>query len=140
MPMLRLAALAAAVLVSGLAATGETQVPPGLWSYDASAALGPLPMRETGTHCVDDDMSSSSYDSLFNDINPNCRVTDSREASDGYHFTLQCDGAPTGELKGRLIVGEKTASLSATGWTSAGKNSIPVILTASATKMSPRCS
>lgn len=141
MTCLRAVLLACAASICPLAASGEaSQVPPGLWSYDASAALGPFPMREQGTHCVDRDMASSSYDSLFNDINPNCTVTDSRQASDGYHFTLQCSDRPEGELKGRLIVGEKTASLSATGWTSAGKNNIPVILSASATKLSTSCS
>ena len=131
--------LAGIALVSSLAASADSGVPKGLWSYDASAALGPIPMREQGTHCVDDDMSEASFESLFNDINPNCSLASGAMTAEGYQFTLACNGGPTGELKGRLVVGEESASLNATGWTSAGKNSIPVILAASARKVSGSC-
>ncbi|MEQ8558779.1 MAG: DUF3617 family protein [Henriciella sp.] len=132
--------LPALLVLSGLPAGAETDVTPGLWSYEASAALGPIPMRDQGTRCVDPKMAEASYESLFNDINPNCQITDGREASDGYHFTLQCAGGPDGMLSGRLIVGGNSASLSATGWTGAGENNVPVILSASAKKLSPSCS
>ena len=135
-----LPALGALACLTALQAFAETNVPPGLWSYDASAALGPIPMREQGTHCVDSEMSEASYESLFNDINPNCRVTNGREASDGYHFTLACAGGPDGELSGRLTVDGSEASLNATGWTGAGQGRVPVILSASAKQLAPSCS
>lgn len=139
MKLVRGLGLAGFALFALLPASADTGVPKGLWSYDASAALGPLPMRESGTHCVDDEMSETSYESLFNDINPNCSLASGTMTAEGYQFTLACNGGPTGELKGRLIVNDETASLNATGWTSAGKNSIPVILAASARKVSSSC-
>lgn len=134
-----LAALAGLSAVLTFSAVAETNVPPGLWAYDASAALGPIPMRDQGTHCVDPDMSQASYESLFNDINPNCQITNGREAVDGYHFTLACSGGPDGELKGRLIVNADDATLKATGWTGARGSRVPVFLSASAKKLAPSC-
>lgn len=140
MKFLRVSALAGLASLSCLAASAETNVPPGLWSYDASAALGPIPMREQGTHCVDGEMAAASYESLFNDINPNCRVTDGRETGDVYHFTLACAGGTDGELTGKLTVEGNEASLNATGWTGTNGSRVPVLLSASAKKLAPACS
>ncbi|WP_300375940.1 DUF3617 family protein [Henriciella sp.] len=121
-------------------AFAEGDVTPGLWSYEATTALGPIPMRDRGTHCVDQEMARASYESLLNDINPNCRVTSGGQESDGYHFTLRCTGGPDGELTGRLVTGASDANLSATGWTGTADSRVPVIISASATKLSPSCS
>lgn len=133
-------ALVALPLLFPLAAAGEGEVTPGLWSYRANAALGPIPTRDTGTYCVDTDMAEASYQSLFNDINPNCRVTEDGYGADGYHFTLACSGEPEGQLKGRLSVEGDSAQLNATGWTETRETRVPVILSASAKKLAATCS
>lgn len=121
-------------------ALAEGDVTPGLWSYEATTALGPIPMRDRGTHCVDPEMARASQESLLNDINPNCRVINGAQESDGYHFTLRCTGGPEGELTGRLVTGASDASLSATGWTGRADSRVPVIISASATKLRSSCS
>lgn len=121
-------------------ASAQSNVAEGLWSYDARYMIGPFPARDGGQYCVGPDMAETSYDALFNQINSRCRVTESDVRADGYHFTLQCAGGPEGVLNGRLIVGGNSANLSATGWTGAGENNVPVILSASAKKLSPSCS
>ena len=134
--------LAACAVLSALpaAAVADTAVSPGLWSYQASYGLGPIPMRDEGSQCVSAEMASKSYEALLNDINPNCSVTSSSQQADGFHFSMQCSGGPEGELDGRLIASANEASLNATGWTGTSDNAIPVILSAFATRISPNCS
>lgn len=112
---------------------------PGLWSYDAVYALGPIPLRESGTHCVDEAMAGSSYEAILNDINDNCRVTSSETRPDGYHFTMQCAGGPDGELGGHLSVDQGAAFLNANGWTGTAQDNVPVSLSASAERISGTC-
>lgn len=131
-PLVSLAAL------SQLAAA-QPGVPSGLWSYDAIYALGPIPLRETGTHCVDSKMAGSSYEQLLNDINDRCRVTASETRADGYHFTMRCSGGPDGEIDGHLTVGNGEASLRANGWTGTAQDNVPVSLSASATRIAAAC-
>lgn len=133
-------ALVSLPLVLTFAAAAEGEVTPGLWSYEANAALGPVPMQDAGTHCVDPQMAASSYESLLNDINPNCRVIDGANQSDGYHFTLRCKGGPDGQLTGLLSVDGGKAQLNATGWTGTQESNVPVILSASAKKLASTCS
>lgn len=133
-------ALAVLTAFLPLAASAETEVTPGLWSYQATFALGPIPMQDNGTHCVGPDMAEASYQSLFNDINPNCEIIEDGYQADGYHFTLACTGEPEGQLKGRLAVNGDSAQLNATGWTAAQETRMPVILSASAKKVGASCS
>lgn len=127
-------------LLAAPVALAQEDVTPGLWSYQANAALGPVPMRDSGTHCVDAEMARASYERLLNDINDSCRVTRGAQRSDGYHFTLRCSGGPDGELNGTLVTDAESASLNATGWTGTETDRVPVILSASAKKLSPSCS
>lgn len=138
--MHRLIFAACCLAAMPLAVQAEGDVTPGLWSYEASAALGPFPVQDAGTHCVDRNMADASYETLFNDINPACTVTDGAQQADGYHFTLRCAGGPDGELTGRLTVQGDAAQLNATGWTGSPEQNMPVILSASARKLAPTCS
>ncbi len=138
--MHRLTLVSCCLLALPLTALAEGDVTPGLWSYEANAALGPFPVQDIGTHCVDSDMANTSYEALLNDINDACRVTDGAQQADGYHFTLRCAGGPDGELNGRLTVKGDAAQLNATGWTGSAKQNMPVILSASAKKLAPTCS
>ncbi|MEM5516539.1 DUF3617 family protein [Henriciella sp. AS95] len=133
------ACIAVSVLAP-VAAQAEESVSPGLWSYEARAAMGPIPMNDAGTHCVDPAFADSSFEAMLNDINPDCQVADGAYEGAGYRFTLQCTGAPTGELKGLLSMSGDTAQLNATGWTGTAESQVPVIVSASAKKLSPTCS
>ncbi len=130
-----LALLAAFPLMAG----AQPDLSPGLWSYDAAYALGPIPLRESGTHCVDEAMAGRSYEALLNDINDNCRITSSDMRSDGYHFTMQCAGGPDGALQGHLSVDKDQAFLNAEGWTGTPQDNVPVSLMASAERISGTC-
>lgn len=130
---------ALALLVAPALAHADRKVTPGLWSYEANAALGPLPMTDVGTYCVDEAVQKSSFEQLLNDINPNCRVTDGAFAGEDYNFKLACKGGPDGELSGKLTVGSSSAQLNATGWTGTVERPVPVILSASAKKVNASC-
>ncbi|WP_018149520.1 DUF3617 domain-containing protein [Henriciella marina] len=120
-------------------ASAQANVAEGLWSYQARYMIGPIPAGDRGQYCVGSDMSQSSFDQLFNDINSRCRVTDSETTADGYDFKLQCSGGPDGELDGKLQVGADTAILNATGWTGTASENVPVMLTATAERVSSTC-
>ncbi|WP_169711681.1 DUF3617 domain-containing protein [Henriciella litoralis] len=122
-----------------ISASADTNVRPGLWSYQASFALGPIPMQDVGSQCIDPVMAGSSYDALLNDINANCEVTSSSYQTDGYHFKMRCAGGPDGELSGRLTVNGDQAQLNATGWTGTTEENVPVILSASASRVATTC-
>ncbi len=127
-------------LCVSLTATAERTAAPGLWSYEVSAALGPVPMEDAGMHCLEDTADDEGFERLLNDINPNCRVSDSESQPDGYHFTLTCKGGPEGEMSGRLSVEGAQAQLNATGWTGTPERPVPLSLSASATHVAPSCS
>ena len=136
MSLLALASIAAAATGPAFA---QSNVAEGLWSYQARYMIGPIPAGDRGQYCVGPDMSQSSFDQLFNDINSRCRITDSELTPGGYDFTLQCAGGPDGELEGRLQVGADTAVLNATGWTGTASENVPVMLTATAERVASTC-
>lgn len=132
--------MALAMLLAPALAHADKNVSSGLWAYEANAALGPLPMTDSGTHCIDETVAESSFEEMLNDINGNCRVTEGAFAGDDYHFKMACTGGPDGELSGKLKVGESSAQLNATGWTGSAQSQVPVIVSASAKKISAICS
>lgn len=136
---MRLLCLTAPLLALSFAAPAGAEIAPGLWSYQAQYALGPIPMKDIGTYCLDPDMASRSLDALFNEINDNCRITASEGGTDGYAFTLVCKGGPEGALDGRLQVRNGEAALSASGWTGTAQENVPVILQATARRLRPSC-
>ena len=138
--MKALFAAAGLPLCLSFAAAAQGSVPAGLWSYEANAALGPLPIEDAGTHCIEETAGETGVETLLNDINQNCHVTESAVAADGYHFTMTCAGGPDGELDGRLRVEGETAQLNATGWTGNPDSPVPVSLIASARRLAPSCS
>ena len=123
-----------------LTAAAERTAAPGLWSYEVNGALGPIPMQEAGAHCLEEAASDAAFETMLNDINPNCHVSDSESQPDGYHFTLKCQGGPEGEMDGRLNVDGARAQLNATGWTGSPQRPVPLSLSASATRVAPSCS
>lgn len=135
----RILALGLSALTFSGSAFAQSNVAEGLWSYQARYMIGPIPAGDRGQYCVGSDMSQSSFDQLFNDINSRCRVTDSETTADGYDFKLQCSGGPDGELDGKLQVGADTAILNATGWTGTASENVPVMLTATAERVASIC-
>jgi hypothetical protein len=135
----RILALGLSALTFSGSASAQSNVAEGLWSYQARYMIGPIPAGDRGQYCVGSDMSQSSFDQLFNDINSRCRVTDSETTADGYDFKLQCSGGPDGELDGKLQVGADTAHLNATGWTGTASENVPVMLTATAERVASTC-
>ncbi|MCH2457176.1 MAG: DUF3617 family protein [Henriciella sp.] len=135
----RILALGLSALTFSGSASAQSNVAEGLWSYQARYMIGPIPAGDRGQYCVGSDMSQSSFDQLFNDINSRCRVTDSETTADGYDFKLQCSGGPDGELDGKLQVGADTAILNATGWTGTASENVPVMLTATAERVASTC-
>ncbi|MCZ4298699.1 DUF3617 domain-containing protein [Henriciella marina] len=135
----RIFALGLSALTFSGSAFAQSNVAEGLWSYQARYMIGPIPAGDRGQYCVGSDMSQSSFDQLFNDINSRCRVTDSETTADGYDFKLQCSGGPDGELDGKLQVGADTAILNATGWTGTASENVPVMLTATAERVASTC-
>lgn len=131
--------LTAPLLALSFAAPAGAEIAPGLWSYQAQYALGPVPMKDSGTYCVDPDMASRSLDALFNEINDNCKIASSEGGVAGYKFTLVCQGGPDGALDGRLQVGNGEAALSASGWTGTAQENVPVLLQATARRLGPSC-
>lgn len=138
--MKRVTASVLLTLSLSLSAAAERAAPAGLWSYEVSAALGPIPMEDMGTHCLEEAADDEGFETLLNGINPNCHVSDSESRPDGYHFTLTCRGGPEGEMSGRLSVAGPHAQLNATGWTGKPERPVPLSLSASAKRVAPSCS
>lgn len=135
----RILAPLAMITVLPVAGFAQADITPGLWAYEATYQLGPVPLRESGTYCLDQETANTSYETLLNGINDSCRVTSSSEHSDGFHFTMRCSGGPDGEITGNLSVANQEASLIANGWTGTEEENFPVSLSASASKLSSGC-
>ena len=131
---------AAACLITASAALAEPEVTEGLWSYQATATLGIMPIVDKGNYCIKGQQASASFEELLNDINPNCTVTDGTYDASTYAFTLSCTGGPQGRLDGTVSVQGGQATLRATGWTGTIESQVPVIVSASAKKLRPTCS
>ena len=68
----RILALGLSALTFSGSASAQSNVAEGLWSYQARYMIGPIPAGDRGQYCVGSDMSRSSFDQLFNDINSRC--------------------------------------------------------------------
>ena len=129
----------ASILLIAPAAMAEPDVTEGLWTYQANATLGIMPVVDAGNYCIDGAQAEASYEELLNDINPNCTVTDGAYTSEAYTFTLTCKGGPDGQLDGKVSVQDNRATFRATGWTGNKSSQLPVIVNASAKKIATDC-
>lgn len=137
-PLTLLAALAA---LSSLPAAADTvTLPPGLWSYEGEANMGPARLRDSGTECMTHGRSTYDLNALARSIAPGCALTGASSLGHGVLFSLACTGDVKGELSGQFSFTEKGATLVASGWTGDPASPLELSVVASAERVSTDCS
>ena len=133
------ACLIGASLFAAPSIAEDVTVAPGLWSYQASATLGPIPLTEAGSECVDQTEASMSLNDLIRKMNAACSVTRQNAIDGGYSFDVSCSGGPDGTMSGTLLVTDVNLVLDATGYAGAPGNELPVAISGQATRVADSC-
>ena len=101
--------------------SGEVSVAPGLWNWSHDTTLAEFHFQEENTECLPEDRSRISLNDIAREFQENplinsCTVGNIAKTSDGYNFTLTCDGALSGVANGKVVKSdEENIAVSAVG-------------------------
>lgn len=137
--MKRYLLLAALIAAAPAMAETEIEVQPGLWSYNVSALLGGLPLKQAGQECVSEAQSRRSLDQTAAALGDGCAIADADQIAGGYTFTLSCAGTYRGQVDGKIVTDDDSAALSASGWLDQQGTRVPVSIEGSAEMLSETC-
>ncbi len=115
-------------------ANGEKtlSIEPGAWEWTHETMLGPAPISSTSVQCVEPDDASVSLDEITEDLAGQCSMADIAETDEGYSFKLNCHGDIKGIATGKIVSGDKTIALTASGAASVYGMTAPFTISANA--------
>ncbi|MEM1201574.1 MAG: hypothetical protein AAGI06_19905 [Pseudomonadota bacterium] len=137
--MIRIATIAVIIVCAPAALAQSVTFSEGLWSYQATAQMGPAALSHSGEECFDATEGNYSLTEAVESISQDCVLVNSAEIEAGYSFQVACTGSIEGELSGKIVVGREAGRLNASGWTGSKDAPIDISVDATARRVAESC-